>query len=70
MMPLSYADIGADNTIKKIGGSPEVKKHLENLGFVVGGNVKVITTLGGNVIVNVKEARVAISEEMARKIMV
>ena len=70
MMPLSYADIGEDNTIKKIGGSPEVKKHLENLGFVVGGNVKVITTLAGNVIVNVKEARVAISEEMARKIMV
>ena len=70
MMPLCYADIGTDNTIRKIGGSPEVKKHLENLGFVVGGNVKVITTLSGNVIVNVKEARVAISEEMARKIMV
>ena len=47
-----------------------VKKHLEYLGFVVGGNVTVITSLGGNVIVNVKEARVAISEEMARKIMV
>jgi ferrous iron transport protein A len=47
-----------------------VKKHLENLGFVVGGNVRIISTLGGNVIVNVKEARVAISEEMARKIMI
>ena len=47
-----------------------MKKHLENLGFVVGGNVSVITAMGGNVIVNVKEARVAISEEMARKIMV
>ncbi len=70
MMPLCFADVGTDNTIKKIGGSPEVKKHLENLGFVVGGNVKIITTLSGNVIVNVKEARVAISEEMARKIMV
>ena len=70
MMPLSYANVGEDNTIKRIGGSPEVKKHLENLGFVVGGNVKIITTLAGNVIVNVKEARVAISEEMARKIMV
>ncbi len=69
-MPLSYANVGEDNTIKRIGGSPEVKKHLENLGFVVGGNVKIITTLAGNVIVNVKEARVAISEEMARKIMV
>ena len=70
MMPLCYADIGTDNTIRKIGGSPEVKKHLENLGFVVGGNVRVVSTLAGNVIVNVKEARVAISEEMARKIMV
>ena len=70
MMPLSLADVEDENTIKKIGGKPEVKKHLENLGFVVGGTVKVISTLGGNVIVNVKEARVAISEEMARKIMV
>ena len=70
MMPLALAHTGEENTIKKIGGSPEVKKHLENLGFVVGGNVTVITTLGGNVIVNVKEARVAISEEMARKIMI
>ncbi len=70
MMPLALANTGEENTIKKVGGSPEVKKHLENLGFVVGGNVTVITTLGGNVIVNVKEARVAISEEMARKIMI
>ncbi len=70
MMPLSLADVGEENTVKKIGGSPEVKKHLENLGFVVGGNVTVITSLNGNVIVNVKDSRVAISEEMARKIMV
>ena len=70
MMPLALADIGETNIVKKIGGSPEIKKHLENLGFVVGGNVTVVTSLGGNVIVNVKEARVAISEEMARKIMV
>ena len=70
MMPLALADVSEMNTIKKIGGSTEVKKHLENLGFVVGGNVMVINTLGGNVIVNVKEARVAISEEMARKIMI
>ena len=69
-MPLSLAEIGEENTIKRIGGTPEVKKHLENLGFVVGGRVTVITSLGGNVIVNVKEARVAISEEMARKIMI
>ena len=59
-----------ENTIKKIGGTPEVRKHLENLGFVVGGNVTVVNSLGGNLIVNVKEARVAISEEMARKIMI
>ena len=70
MMPLNLADAGSENIIKKIGGSPEVKKHLENLGFVVGGTVMVITSLDGNVIVNVKEARVAISEEMARKIMI
>ena len=70
MMPLSLAVVGVENTIKKIGGNAEVKQHLENLGFVVGGNVTVITALGGNVIVNVKESRVAISEEMARKIMV
>ena len=70
MMPLALANIGEENTIKKIGGSPEVKKQLENLGFVVGGSVTVITALGGNVIVNVKDARVAISEEMARKIMI
>ena len=70
MMPLSLAYVGENNIIKKIGGNPEVKKHLENLGFVVGGNVQIVSALGGNVIVNVKEARVAISEEMARKIMV
>ena len=70
MMPLMFAQVGEENIIKKIGGSPEVKQHLENLGFVVGGTVKVVNALGGNVIVNVKESRVAISEEMARKIMI
>lgn len=70
MMPLSLAQVGEENIIKRIGGSPEVKRHLENLGFVVGGEVAVVNTLGGNVIVNVKEARVAISKEMAVKIMV
>ena len=69
-MPLTLAEIGVENIIKRVGGTPEVKKHLENLGFVVGGDVTVVTSLGGNVIVNVKEARVAISEEMARKIMI
>lgn len=70
MMSLSLAQVGEENIIKRIGGSPEVKRHLENLGFVVGGEVTVVNTLGGNVIVNVKEARVAISKEMAVKIMV
>lgn len=70
MMPLSYAVPGEENVILRVGGSPDVKKHLENLGFVVGGNVKVITALDGNIIVKVKEARVAINDEMARKIMI
>ena len=70
MMPLTLANVGEENIIKKIGGKPEVRKHLENLGFVAGGNVTVISQLGGNLIVNVKEARVAISEEMARTIMI
>ena len=70
MMPLVLADVGKENIIKKIGGSPEVRQHLENLGFVVGGVVSVINTMGGNVIVKVKESRIAISQEMAQKIMV
>ena len=69
-MPLTLADIGEENMIKRIGGSPEVKKHLENLGFVAGGTVTVITTMAGNIIVNVKEARIAISKEMAQKILI
>ncbi len=70
MMPLTLANVGEENIIKKVGGKPDVKKHLENLGFVAGGNVTVITMIGGNVIVNVKEARVAISRERAQKIMI
>lgn len=70
MIPLTFADVGEENIIKKVGGNPEVKKHLENLGFVAGGNVRVISTMSGNVIVNVKETRVAISKEMAQKIMI
>ena len=69
-MPLTLANVGEENIIKKVGGKPEVKKHLENLGFVAGGNVTVVTMLGGNVIVNVKETREAISKEMAQKIMI
>lgn len=70
MMPLSYATPGEESVICRIGGSPEVRKHLENLGFVVGGSVTVITALNGNMIVKVKEARVAINDEMAHKIMI
>ena len=70
MMPLTLADVGEENIIKKIGGKQEVKAHLENLGFVVGGAVTVINTIGGNVIVNVKESRIAVSKEMAQKIMI
>ena len=70
MMPLVLADPGEEQIIKKIGGSPEVKKHLEDLGFNIGGTVSVVNTLGGNLIVNIKETRVALSDELARKIMV
>ena len=70
MMPLILANVGEENIIKKIGGSPEVKQHLENLGFVVGGSVKIVNTMGGSLIVNVKETRVAVSREMAQKIMI
>ena len=70
MMPLILAAAGETNTIRKVSGNPEVKKHLEDLGFVVGGEVTVVSDIGGNLIVNVKESRIAISREMAGKIMV
>ncbi|MDO4198347.1 MAG: FeoA family protein [Erysipelotrichaceae bacterium] len=70
MMPLAYADLNEEYVIKKIGGNQELKLHLENLGFVTGGRIMVMNSLGGNIIVNVKDTRVAISEEMAKKIMV
>ena len=70
MMPLNLADPGAENTIKKIGGKQEVRQHLSSMGFVVGGAVRVVAEIGGNVIVSVKDSRVAISKEMAAKIYV
>lgn len=70
MMPLALANPGEENLIREVGGSPEVKKHLEDLGFVAGGTATVVATLGGNIIVKIKESRIAISEEMARKIMI
>ncbi len=70
MMPLIFAEKETTQIIKKIGGNPEVKKHLEDLGFNVGGEVSVVSSLGTNLIIRVKESRVAVSEELARKIMV
>ena len=70
MMPLTLANTGEENIIKKIGGNPETRKFLEKLGFVAGSAVTVVSEIGGNVIVNVKDSRVAVSKEMAQKIMV
>lgn len=70
MIPLIFAQICELNYIKKVGGNPEVKKHLEDLGFVPGGSVSVISAISGNIIVNVKDSRIAISEEMGRKIFI
>lgn len=70
MMPLSVLSGGEDAVVKKTGGRPEVKKHLENLGFVVGTEVSVITEQHGNIIVKVKDTRIAVSKEMVNKIFV
>ena len=70
MMPLYMADTGEENIIRHVGGSPEMKKHLEDMGFTAGGTVTVLNTIGGNLIVKVKESRVAVSREMAGKIMI
>lgn len=69
-MPLTMAKSGEINQIKKVGGKEETRRFLESLGFVTGGEVTVISKISGNVIVNVKESRVAISREMANKIYV
>ena len=70
MLPLTMASQGEPMTIKKIGGKQETKKFLETLGFVVGGTVTVVSDINGNMIVNVKDSRVAIGKDMANKIMV
>jgi len=69
-MPLTLASIGEKNKILKIGGSPEVRAHLGDMGFVPGAAVSIVSRLGGNLIVNVKESRVALNEEMAKRILV
>ena len=70
MMPLTMVDTGVENTIKKIGGKEETRRFLENLGFVVGGNVTVVSEIDGNLIVNVKDSRVAVGKDMAGKILI
>lgn len=70
MMPITLANVGEEQMIKKIGGRPETRRFLEGLGFVVGGAVTIMNKIGGNVILSVKGSRVAVSEEMAHKIMV
>ena len=69
-MPLTLTDPGEEAVIRRVGGNPETKKHLEDLGFTVGSSVTVMNTIGGNLIVKVRESRVAISREMAAKIFV
>lgn len=70
MMPLTMANKNEANVIKRVGGRDETRKFLENLGFVTGGTVTIISEISGNMIVNVKDSRVAINKEMANKIMV
>lgn len=70
MIPLTITKTGEECTIKKIGGKEETKRFLENLGFIVGGTVTVVSDTGGNLIVNVKDCRVAIGKDVAVKIMV
>lgn len=69
-MPLTLASTGEELKIRKIGGNDETRRFLEGLGFIVGGNVTVVSEMSGNVIVKVKESRVAVSKEMARRVMV
>ena len=69
-MPLTMASIGETNTIRKVGGNEETKRFLENLGFVAGAEITVVSAIGANVIVNIKDSRVAINQDMARHIMV
>ncbi len=69
-MPLAMANLGEESVILRVGGTPDVKKHLEDMGFVPGSVVTVLSTIGGNLIVRVKESRVAISREMAGKIFI
>lgn len=70
MMPLTLVGIGEVNRIRKISGNEETRRFLENLGFVAGSEITVLSTMNGNVIVNIKDSRIAINKDMARHIMV
>ena len=70
MLPLSYAEVNEANVIKKVTGNPEMKKHLEDMGFVTGAIVSVISTVNGNLIVNIKDTKVALDKQLAMKIMI
>ena len=70
MIPLTLANVGEENIIRKVGGNDELKQHLADLGFVVGANVKLMNSINGNIIVSIKETRIALNEDMARRIMI
>lgn len=70
MMPLTLAGVGEVNTIRRIGGNEETRRFLENLGFVAGSEITVLSAIEGNVIVNIKDSRIAINKDMARHIMI
>lgn len=70
MMPLSMVKEGEENIIQRVGGKEETRRFLENLGFVIGSPVTVVSEIGGNMIVNIKDSRVAIGKDMANKIMI
>ena len=70
MIPLSYAQVNEENVIKKVNGKPEIKKHLEEMGFVTGAIIRVVSSVNGNLIVNIKDTKVAINDQLAMKIMI
>lgn len=70
MLPLSYAEVNEANVIKKVTGNPQMKKHLEDMGFVTGAIVSVVSTVNGNLIVNIKDTKVALDKQLAMKIMI
>ena len=70
MLPLTYANVNEMNVIRKVGGNPEIRKHLEDMGFVTGAVIIVVSAINGNLIVNVKDSKVALDRSLAGKIMI